>query len=390
MEEGSRSVKYTLQAILSFDAELANGSIFKTSTSSTPVKILYVPHVSYASATVGMVGGAQQSRTAVTNAAAIATASCRPSPSGAPPHETSGQLMIDSQLGGRVKAINASVRSKSSVCIGDHASMVLKVDNDSDITLQSIRLSLVRQISFLKALAGSCKTPTVLQLAPIPITLTSVPSYSDGRKARPIPHHMEVEDRPTFIRDRFEEEMIQQLSSLESLVMDGDDDDLDIDLLVEEARRRRHRHRDTGSSEDSDDADEDDYEGERDQEDEEQDDPRFMSRVPARFRHPYRNSSLPMPAAGNSGLSTPPPSPPYLSKALSDDSLMVQTMRERPSMARNMAIANANVTASSSIAIAAGALDARSTPGSKTCSGLSKALLMDLHQIKGQLPRSSI
>ncbi|KAH7058499.1 hypothetical protein BKA57DRAFT_449415 [Linnemannia elongata] len=522
MEEGERFVHYTLQAILSFDADLGNGTIVKTSTSSTPTKILYMPHVSYAAA---MVGGAQQTRPGMTNAAAVATASCRPTSSSVPLHETSGQLVVESRSG--TKTINASVQSKTSVCIGEHASMVLKVENESDITLQAIRLALVRQISFLPSssphssskvagnlpshsvhnsfssspsytnpisttvhaatipvakvsnrnstwtqqlqfripshlnllpsinkaispllhveyfvvlslpipqrqggfvsrLAASTrkrpsidlsifhslsssspssagvtdachllstsppgssdvssfsKTPTVLQLAPIPITLTSVPSYADGRKSRPIPHHMEVEDRPTFVRDRFEEEMIQQLSSLESLVMDGeDDDDLDIDLLIEEACRRRRR-RDAVSSEDSD-GDEDEDEEEVEEEEEEED-----SRVPARFRKPYRNSSLPIPSS-NSGLGTPPPSPPYLAKAMSDDSMMVQTLRER-SFARNITISsNSNGAQPPSIANVA-ALGGRSTLGSKAC-GLSKDLLMDLHQSKGQRPQSSL
>ncbi|KAK3830818.1 MAG: hypothetical protein JOS17DRAFT_775052 [Linnemannia elongata] len=521
MEEGERTVHYTLQAILSFDADLGNGTTVKTSTSSTPSKILYMPHVSYAAA---MVGGAQQTRSGVTNGAAVATASCRPSASSVPLHETSGHLVVESRAG--TKAINASVQSKTSVCIGDHASMVLKVENESDITLQAIRLALVRQISFPSSsssnnspkvagntpfhsvhnsspssytnpilttvhvatipvakvsnrnstwtqqlqfripshlnllpsinksitpllhveyfivlslpipqrqggfvsrlaastrkrpsidlsifhshssssssysagvtdachllstsppgssdVSSSSKMPSVLQLAPIPITLTSVPSSADGHKSRPIPHHMEVEDRPTFVRDRFEEEMIRQLSSLESLVLDdGDDNDLDIDLLVEEVCRRRRR-RDASSSEDSD-GGEDDDEVEGEDEEEEED-----ARVPARFRKPYRNSSLPTPPS-NSGLGTPPPSPPYLSKAMSDDSMMVQTLRER-SFARNMAISNnSNGAQPPSIATVA-ALGGRSTLGPKAC-GLSKDLLMDLHQSKGQLPRSSI
>ncbi|KAF8935171.1 hypothetical protein BGZ47_010042 [Haplosporangium gracile] len=520
MEEGERLVSYTLQAILSFDADLGNGSIVKTSTSSTPNKIMYMPHVSYAAA---MVGGAQQARAGVTNAAIMATASCRPTPSSAPLHETSGQLVVESRWG--TKAINASVQSKTSVCIGDHASMVLKVENDSDITLQAIHLALVRQISFPSSsnnspkvagslpshsvhtssssshtnpilttihaatipvakvsnrnstwtqqlqfripshlnllpsvnksitpllnveyfivlsllipqrqggfvsrltastrkrpsvdlsifhshsstsssstsatdashllstsppgssdVSSSSKAPTVLQLAPIPITLTSVPSYADGHKSRPIPHHMEVEDRPTFVRDRFEEEMIQQLSSLESLVMnDGDDDDIDIDLLVEEARRRRRRRRDVGSSEDND-GDDDEEEAESEEEDEEED-----SRVPARFRRPYRNSSLPTPSS-NSGLGTPPPSPPYLAKAMSDDAMMVQTMRER-SLARNLAISNSNASPFiTAVAALGGCLSLSSTLGPKAC-GLSKDLLMDLHQSKDQRPRSSV
>lgn len=228
--------------------------------------------------------------------------------------------------------------------------------------------------------SSSSKTPTVLQLAPIPITLTSVSSYADGRKSRPIPHHMEVEDRPTFVRDRFEEEMIQQLSSLESLVMnDGDDDDFDIDLLVEEACRHRHR-RGTISSEDSDEFE--DEEGEEDDEEEED------SRVPARFRKPYRNSSLPTPSS--SGLGTPPPSPPYLAKAMSDDAMMVQSIRER-SFARNMAISNHSNTPPSIAAVTTlgRRLPMSLTLGPKAC-GLSKDLLMNLHQSQDQQPRSSI
>ncbi|KAF9129240.1 hypothetical protein BGW39_004328 [Mortierella sp. 14UC] len=310
-------------------------------------------------------------------------------------------LPIPQRQAGFVSRLAASTRKRPSIDLSifhSHASSSTGGANESTHNLLST--SPPGSVHAIQSQAGSSKTPAVLQLTPIPITLTSVPSYSDGRKARPVPHHLEVEDRPTFVRDRFEEEMIQQLSSLESLVMDDeDDDDLDIDQLVEEANRRRRRHsrRDGGSSEDSDDAGEDDYEGKRGEEDDEEDDPRFMSRVPARFRKPYRNSSLPTPAIGSSGLGTPPPSPPHLAKALSDDSLMVQTMRERSSVARNMAISNPTATTSPSIAAVCDTLGAlggsgggRSTLRPKSCGGLSKDLLMDLHQNKGQLPRSSI
>lgn len=74
-----------------------------------------MPHVSYAAV---MAGGAHQTRPGVTNAAAVATASCRPSSSTAPLHETSGQLAVESRPG--VKVVNASVQSKTSVCIGEY------------------------------------------------------------------------------------------------------------------------------------------------------------------------------------------------------------------------------------------------------------------------------
>ncbi|KAG0292963.1 hypothetical protein BGZ97_005468, partial [Linnemannia gamsii] len=109
MSEGGHSVDYTLQAILTFDVDLGNGSIVKTSTSSTPNKLLYMPHVSYAAF---MAGGAHQTRSGATNAAVVATASCRASSSTAPLHETSGQMAVESRSG--VKVIKASVQSKIS------------------------------------------------------------------------------------------------------------------------------------------------------------------------------------------------------------------------------------------------------------------------------------
>ncbi|KAF9919492.1 hypothetical protein FBU30_010966, partial [Linnemannia zychae] len=112
MREGKHSVTYTLQAILSFDASLENASVVKSSTSSLPVEIIYVPHVTHTSIAVGR---QQQTIPGVTNAAAVATTSCRPSQSSAPRHETHGQWTFESRAG--AMAINASVQSRTSVCI---------------------------------------------------------------------------------------------------------------------------------------------------------------------------------------------------------------------------------------------------------------------------------
>ncbi|KAI7824799.1 hypothetical protein BC939DRAFT_476506 [Gamsiella multidivaricata] len=74
-------------------------------------------------------------------------------------------------------------------------------------------------------------TPTAIQLGPIPIVIGTIPSNTCHKKFKwPIPNYLGVSDRPTFVRDRFEEEMMQHLSSLESLMME-DDDDIDIDSM---------------------------------------------------------------------------------------------------------------------------------------------------------------
>ncbi|KAF9926829.1 hypothetical protein FBU30_003651, partial [Linnemannia zychae] len=219
----------------------------------------------------------------------------------------------------------------------DHASLVLTVENNSDITLQTIRLALVRQISFSASanvssrFAGNISTnPYSTQIFPsatisstvhtatipvakvsnqnstwtqqlqfkIPSHLNLIPTINKSITplfdveyfivlSLPVPQRQGsfVEDRPSFVRDRFEEEMIRELSSLESLVMDGDsddNDDLDDDISVEKK-----------SLDDTDDETEDE------EPDEAENDPRFMSRIPTRFRKPIQNNSLLAKAAEN-------------------------------------------------------------------------------------------
>ncbi|GJJ69697.1 hypothetical protein EMPS_02045 [Entomortierella parvispora] len=142
----------------------------------------------------------------------------------------------------------------------------------------------------------SSSTPFVLQFPPIPITVGSIPSHAESRRFKfGIPTYTEVQDQPTFVRDRFEEEMLQHLSSLESLVVDEDDEEPDIDGLVRAAQRRMSS---SSSSETDEEEDADN------------------SKIPARFRGiVYR------PSVSKSGLSTPPSSPPRAPSALNSDSM---------------------------------------------------------------------
>ncbi|KAF9194539.1 hypothetical protein BGZ51_009102 [Haplosporangium sp. Z 767] len=155
---------------------------------------------------------------------------------------------------------------------------------------------------------GATRGPTLFQLAPIPIVIGSIPYHVGQRRFKwPIPNHVEVMDRPTFIRDRFEEEMIQHLSSLESLMME-DMSDTDIENLVQAARKNGPMS--SGESDDGDD------EGSH------EDDGHVHSKLPARFRRGgrmgYRSSPL-LP----SGLRTPPLSPRNAPLATMDDVMRI-------------------------------------------------------------------
>ncbi|KAF9345424.1 hypothetical protein BGX26_003138 [Mortierella sp. AD094] len=137
----------------------------------------------------------------------------------------------------------------------------------------------------ITTLNSTMKWPTLIQLPLIPVIIGTV-SYSIPEKQLrwPIPNYLDVEDRPRFIRDRFEEEMMQHLESLETLIAE-EEDEQHIENLVQAARK-------SASSEES-----------------EEDDQRARSRVPERFRdgsaQSRRKGSL-----SSSGLDTPPPSPP--------------------------------------------------------------------------------
>ncbi|KAF8926242.1 hypothetical protein BGZ58_000083, partial [Dissophora ornata] len=126
------------------------------------------------------------------------------------------------------------------------------------------------------SLAVTARGPTVLEFAPIPIVVGTLSSQACQKKFKwPIPNYLEVTDRPAFVRDRIEEEMIQYLSSLESL---GMEDDVDFDSLVRAARKGSF----SGSGESDD-----------------EDDP-SQARVPARFRSNTRTATSkdPPPATG--------------------------------------------------------------------------------------------
>lgn len=161
----------------------------------------------------------------------------------------------------------------------------------SEPSVQQPRQTIVERSLSAGSLGGYARGPQALQLGPVPIVISAVPANLGDRRFKwPIPNHLEVQDKPTFVRDRFEEEMVQHLSSLESLIME-DDDPVEIISLVHPV------HMSSPSS--SDESDEDHVDG------------RVHSRVPARFRHEIRAlTDRKEHASSKSGLGTPPPSPP--------------------------------------------------------------------------------
>ncbi|KAI8363543.1 hypothetical protein B0O80DRAFT_421261 [Mortierella sp. GBAus27b] len=73
---------------------------------------------------------------------------------------------------------------------------------------------------------GSHKNPSALQFTPIPIIIGTTSSNTYYRDLSwPMPNYLEVADRPAFVRDRFEEEMMQHFSSMEGLLTEEDDGD---------------------------------------------------------------------------------------------------------------------------------------------------------------------
>ncbi|KAG0206072.1 hypothetical protein BGX28_002431 [Mortierella sp. GBA30] len=426
LEEGQRSVVYSICSVLTFDTQPGNAAT-RASVSSTPAKVLYMPRTS-------------------------------PAVANAPMHETSAHIELNPSIppSSRVPAnesITASLKTKPSIFIGEPVSMVLRVSNESHIELQSIHLALIRQISYAtqknttslspppsppsrpwsgagahldhnvysyttpesttihnatipiakvsnsnstwsqqlqfrlpshldlipsinKTItpwlkvdyyimisipipkrhnslvdrltsgnkkppflnlsifdptsatepatpepsqqqplrpfverasstgslgSSSTKSPTALQLGPVPIVISSVLANRCNKKVKwPIPNHLEVSDQPTFVRDRFEEEMFQHLSSLESLIVEDDEDEIDVESLVQAARI-------SGPSS-SDESDDDHRDG------------RVRSRVPARFRYDIRAPTKHRKNSSSmSGLGTPPPSPPQAPLSITDD-----------------------------------------------------------------------
>ncbi|KAG0209382.1 hypothetical protein BGX28_010370 [Mortierella sp. GBA30] len=141
---------------------------------------------------------------------------------------------------------------------------------------------------------ATMKWPTLIQLPLVSVIIGTVPYSVTERQLRwPVPNYLDVIDRPCFIRDRFEEEMMQQLESLETLIVEEDVDEQEIESIVQAAKS-------TGSTSSS----ESDEEGQQ--------------RIPARFRNDRSRSRAGhgRPVRGpssSSGLGTPPPSPPMSS-----------------------------------------------------------------------------
>lgn len=135
-------------------------------------------------------------------------------------------------------------------------------------------------------LNSSMKWPSLIQLPLIPVIIGTVPYHITEKQLRwPIPSYLDVMDRPRFVRDRFEKEMMQHLESLETLIVAGEEDEREIDEIIQAARK-------SASS------------GESDEEEQ-----RANARIPMRFR----NGSQPRqrePSLPSMGLDTPPPSPP--------------------------------------------------------------------------------
>ncbi|KAF9190260.1 hypothetical protein BGZ51_008791 [Haplosporangium sp. Z 767] len=142
----------------------------------------------------------------------------------------------------------------------------------------------------ITTVSSTMKWPTLIQLPLIPIIIGTVPYSVTERQLRwPVPNYLDVMDRPCFVRDRFEEEMMQQLESLETLIVEEDDEQV-IEDIVQAAKRS------TSS-------------GESDEED---------SRIPERFRS-GRGTTRRTGSQPTLGLGTPPPSPPSSSHIVTID-----------------------------------------------------------------------
>ncbi|KAI1314847.1 hypothetical protein EDD11_001623 [Mortierella claussenii] len=200
----------------------------------------------------------------------------------------------------------------------------------------------------ITTLNSTMKWPTLIQLPLIPVIIGTVPHSVTEKQLRwPIPNYLDVMDRPCFVRDRFEEEMMQHLESLETLIAE-EDDQQDIENMVQAARK-------SASSEESD-------EGEQS----------ARSRIPPRFRDgstSSRRKDKPSTSLAL-GLGTPPPSPPSASSA----AMMDNTMVGHPGSSGGRAGAGMHPLPR--------AVPRRSM--SPKAGGLSKEVLLDLHHSKIQ------
>ncbi|KAF9377601.1 hypothetical protein CPC16_011750 [Podila verticillata] len=196
----------------------------------------------------------------------------------------------------------------------------------------------------IATLNSNMKWPTLIQLPLIPVIIGTVPYRISERQLRwPIPNYMDVNDRPCFIRDRFEEEMIQQIESLETLMLQ-EGDEKEIEDMIQAAIK-------SASSGESD-----------------EDESRAHARIPARFRtggQKYRKGSM-----SSSGLGTPPPSPPT-----SSPMAMMETVMAGGSKSRSGHNTLPRMTPK--------------RPMSPKAGGLGKELLLEMHHSKVQqtIPR---
>ncbi|KAF9150289.1 hypothetical protein BG015_007911 [Linnemannia schmuckeri] len=129
------------------------------------------------------------------------------------------------------------------------------------------------------------RKPSIEKVIKVNLHMDRITNLSSTMKWPSLIHYLDVMDRPRFVRDRFEEEMMQHLESLETLIVAGEEDEREIDEIIQAARK-------SASS------------GESDEEEQ-----RANARIPMRFRSGsqprQREPSLP-----SMGLDTPPPSPP--------------------------------------------------------------------------------
>ncbi|KAF8977875.1 hypothetical protein BGZ46_007045 [Entomortierella lignicola] len=188
------------------------------------------------------------------------------------------------------------------------------------------------------------KGPIAIQFSPIPIVVGTISPHQKFKW--PIPNYLEVADRPTFVRDRFEEEMIKHLSNLESLIIEDEEEDgaVDVNNFVQASRK---------SNSSSDESDNDDHGNDVNH---------MQSRVPARFRLHNRALAHSNGALLVSGLGTPPPSPPQQPMSVMDDVKSMHSLIAEPSFAQV----------------------SRSKFGGPRSVGLGRDLLVSIHQNKTQ------
>ncbi|KAF8919102.1 hypothetical protein BGZ58_004688 [Dissophora ornata] len=140
----------------------------------------------------------------------------------------------------------------------------------------------------ISTLNSTMKWPTLIQLPLVPVIIGTVPYCITERRLRwPIPNYLDVMDRPCFIRDRFEEEMMQHFQSLETLIAEEDDED-HIESIIEAARKSL-------SSGESD-----------------EDEQRIRSKIPARFRDDGGSKNRRIGNSSSIAPSASPPSPPAM------------------------------------------------------------------------------